>query len=224
MFPEIWSQKSNSPLGNPLLLGDYPVWTVYAQKISAIKLSDFWPFGISVRTFFAGQEIGQVYTSALIIPYLMAQVMSASMAIKLCVVMTVVVFYLSIYRLCSRFSMRSIASISAFVAVLGVMNSEDFKSGMWYNFLSISFSVYFIYWLDSYLYHSTKLNFLRAIFFWILALYTHPIGNIACGIYWLTSLIVDRRKIALHCVILVIVILLGGPQIWAAIHGGTSGG
>ncbi len=41
MFPEIWIQKNNSPLGNPLLLGDYPVWSVYAQKISAIKLSDF---------------------------------------------------------------------------------------------------------------------------------------------------------------------------------------
>ena len=160
MFPEIWSQKNNSPYGNPLLLGDYPVWAVYVQKISAIKLSDFWPFGISVRTFFAGMEWGHTYSTPLIVPYLMAQVVSASMAIKLCVVMTVVVLYLSIYRLCSRFSRRNIASISAFVVVLGVMNSNVFKDGMWYNFLSIGFSAYFIYWLDSYLYHSTKLNFL----------------------------------------------------------------
>ena len=164
-----------------------------------------------------------VYTTALIVPFLMAKVMSASMAIKLCVVMTVVVLYLSIYRLCSRFSIRSIASISAFVVVLGVMNSNVFKDGMWYNFLSISFSAYFIYWLDSYLYHSTKLNLLRAIFFWVLAIYTHPIGNVVCGIYWLISLIVDRRKIAIHCVILVIVVLLGGPQIWALLQSGAAG-
>lgn len=226
MFPELWDKNFHSVYGNPFLSGDYPVWTVYAQKNSSIKILDFWPFEVPVLTFFAGKGLGSTYSTPLILPFLLTKLVNASLSVKICYLLTLVLTFHSFFLMCSKYSKRSIAAFTAFICVQLVANNDQIKAGMWYNFMSINFSAYFIYCWDNYLAKevSKKLNFLLSILCWTLSIYTHPIGNITCGLYWFASLTLYRNKISDHIFILGIVCLLGFPQLIQQIRNPHSDG
>jgi len=217
MFSEFWDKDcysiSGKITGNPIISGDYPVWTVYAQKNSAIKILDFWPFEVPSLTFFAGRGPGASFSALLILPFLLAKLFNASLAVKLCYLLTLVLIFHSVFLICLKFSNTGIAAFTAFVCVQLVANNPEIKMGMWYDFMAISFSGYFIFWWDRYLTKPSRSYFLLSILFWVLSIYTHPLGNIACGLYWLATLTVYRTKLYGHIAILGFVCLLGSPQL-----------
>jgi hypothetical protein len=228
MFPEFWDKNFYSISGkiteNPIISGDYPVWTVYAQKNSSVKILDFWPFEVPVLTFFAGRGPGAAYSTPLILPFLLAKVFNASLSVKLCYLLTLVLIFHSVFLICLKFSSKSIAAFTGFICVQLVATNPEIKMGMWYNFMSISFSAYFVFWWDRYLTEPSKSYFLFSLFFWMLSIYTHPLGNIACGLYWLATLSIYRTKLSVHIAILGFVCLLGSPQLMQTLRNtGVSG-
>lgn len=154
---------------------DYPCW---ASIVNMFDTEVFpacrWFWGVPVLRENAGEILGQPYSLAIILPWLLAKLMPVQVALKLVIVITYFTLAFGLYYFVRPRCCRLLAALVAYLCVLE--NLRIINYGMWYNCLSIGLAFWF--WAVLYRYANTGKSqyWVSALLLLTLIVFAHPLG------------------------------------------------
>lgn len=173
--------------GEPLQV-DLPVWTSITHLLRTEVIPDQkWFWGVLFQREEAGMVLGEGYSLALILPWVLSFLVTPALAIKLACWLAALLLSLSFYFLAVTHSKPLFAFLGAlYVFSISFYNITD---GMWYNQLSIALALWFWLALEQYLKQESDRYWILSIFLFTLTIYCHPIGLFGATVIWASILV-----------------------------------
>jgi hypothetical protein len=208
--------------GEPLQV-DLPVWTSITHLLRTEVVPDQkWFWGVLFQREDAGMVLGEGYSLALILPYVLSFLVTPALAIKLACWLAALSLSLAFYFLALQISRPPFSFLGAlYVFVMSFYNITD---GMWYNQLSIALALWFWLSIKQYLKQESDRYWILSLFLFTLTIYCHPVGLLGAILIWASFFVAfiilnkeKRNRIVLlkFTSIPLISALLAAPQILA---------
>ncbi len=171
----------------PLLYTDQPLWAAVAHTWRAEVIPDqawFTP-SVSDRAD-AGLVLGQVYSLAIWLPWILSSLFSPGTAVKLATFGSALFYVGAVYLLARQVASRAISALAA--AVLLAHGFGEMTAGMWYQYVALASAL--IVWVicerARVLWRSSLLAAAAAAM--ALCAYAHPVGLLAAALIYASHL------------------------------------
>jgi hypothetical protein len=167
---------------------DLPAWTSITHLLRTEVIPDQkWFWGALSQREEAGMVLGEAYSLALILPWVLSFLVTPALAIKLACWLAALLLSLGFYFLAVRTSRPLFSFLGAlYVFIMSFYNITD---GMWYNQFSIALALWFWLALEQYLKQESDRYWILSIFLFTLTIYCHPIGLLGAIAIWASTFI-----------------------------------
>jgi hypothetical protein len=170
----------------PLTSLDWPAWWSIAQSVkSEVAPGQKWFWGALWPDGNCGIVLGATYSVGIVLPWMLGQLFSVTVALKMAYLITLEALVLSGYRFARGFAPRLAACLVGMLILQS--NLCLINGGMWYDSLSIAAAIFCGAMLNSFLETSRARYWALACCAMTFAVYCHPLGAILGSAAWLAA-------------------------------------
>lgn len=205
----------------PLVCLDWPVWWSVTKSMNEeIVPQQRWFWGVLWADGNGGTIQGELYSAAIVLPWLLSQLVSVTVAQKLIYLFTAECLALSGYCFARCFAPRLIACIVGMLVML--RNIDLANDGMWYDSFSIAAALLFAAAAARFIETTKAVYWVTACLAIAASAYSHPLGTIVASAAWfgMVTYVCFRPELRRRAVLTVglalipiVSILLASPQV-----------